>query len=597
MAEYSFDKQNRPIKVNEVNPFIPVWECPRKILVSFFWAFLIGLCLFLQVREAHSQITPQERDETYRQAAPGRFDKRFEKEKLPSPTIVPVQPDSLRPIFPDELKNLEFKLKRLIIQGSTVYKDRKLLPLYRNFLGKKINLTHIYRIANAMTRKYRNDGYILSRVVVPPQKIEKGIVRLQVVEGHIDQVQIKGKVVGAKNLINAYRRGILRSRPLHAKDLERYLLLMEDLPGISVKSVLLPSEDQSGTSDLTVILENKRFDANVGMDNRGSDFNGPLQIFAGGGINSVGGLNDRLRFQGVVTSETEELLFLSGAYDLPLSREGTRLFFSAAYSESEPGETLKQFDVEGDSQSFSLRMSHPFIRSRGENLSAHFGFTYKDSETKILGTKDSEDRLRIFEVEVSYDNADRFRGVNLTTLRLSKGLDILDATDSGSPNLSRSSGQSDFLKLSGEYARLQQLVPSWNLLGAMSWQYSFEKLLAPEEFGVGGSRFGRAYDSSEITGDHGVAVKLEFQKAFQFRNKYFKNMQAYTFIDYGSVWNRVATSAGRTQENISSAGLGLRYNLKKWVSGYIELDKPINKDVAAEGNRDVRFFFSVSAAF
>jgi len=74
-------------------------------------------------------------------------------------------------------------------------------------------------------------------------------------------------------------------------------------------------------------------------------------------------------------------------------------------------------------------------------------------------------------------------------------------------------------------------------------------------------------------------------------------MQAYTFIDYGSVWNRVATSVGKTQENISSAGLGLRFNLKKWVSGYIEFDKPINKDVAAEGNRDVRFFFSVSAAF
>jgi hemolysin activation/secretion protein len=583
--------------VNEVNSFIPVWECPRKILVSFFGAFLIGLCLFLQVRVAYSQITPPERDQTYRQAAPGRFDKRFEKEKLPGPTVVPVQPQSLQPIFPEDLKSLEFKLQRLVVQGSTVYKDRQLLPLYRNFLGNKINLTHIYRIANAMTRKYRNDGYILSRVVVPPQKIEKGIVRLQVVEGRIDQVQIKGKVIGAKNLINSYRRGILRSQPLHAKDLERYLLLMEDLPGVSVKSVLLPSEDQSGTSDLTVILENKRFDANLGVDNRGSDFNGPVQIFAGGGINSVGGLNDRLQFQGVVTSETEELLFLRGAYDLPLSKEGTRLFFSAAFSESEPGETLKQFDVEGDSQSYSLRVSHPFIRSRGENLSGHFGFTYKDSETKILGTQDSEDRLRIIDVGVSYDYADRFRGVNLLTLRLSQGLDILDATGSGSPNLSRSSGQSDFFKLSGELARLQQLAPSWNLLGAMSWQYSFDKLLAPEEFGVGGARFGRAYDSSEITGDHGLALKLELQKAIQFRNKYFKSMQAYTFIDYGSVWNRVATAAGRTQENISSAGFGLRYNLKKWVSGYIELAKPINKDVAAEGNRDVRFFFSVSAAF
>ena len=143
---------------------------------------------------------------------------------------------------------------------------------------------------------------------------------------------------------------------------------------------------------------------------------------------------------------------------------------------------------------------------------------------------DSEDRLRIVNFGLAYDFVDKNRGVNLVSFNLSKGFDVFDSTKTGSQNLTREQGHSDFFKISGEMLRLQQLVPSWMLLGSMSWQYSFEKLLASEEFGVGGSQYGRAYDSSEITGDQGLAFKLELQKAFQVKNKYLRGLQAYTFL-------------------------------------------------------------------
>ena len=156
---------------------------------------------------------------------------------------------------------------------------------------------------------------------------------------------------------------------------------------------------------------------------------------------------------------------------------------------------------------------------------------------------------------------------------------------------------SAFTKFSGEALRLQQLAPSWVLLGAMSWQYSFEKLLASEEFGVGGSQFGRAFDSSEITGDHGIAFKLELQKTFQINKAYINEIQAYTFFDHGTVWNRLKTSTGSNKQDLNSIGLGFRFDLANHLSGYLELDKPLNRDVAAQGNKDTRMFFSLSANF
>jgi hemolysin activation/secretion protein len=210
---------------------------------------------------------------------------------------------------------------------------------------------------------------------------------------------------------------------------------------------------------------------------------------------------------------------------------------------------------------------------------------------------DSEDRLRIVNLGLSYDFVDQYRGVNLVSFNLSKGFDIFDSTKTESENLTRSVGHSDFTKLSGQVLRLQQLAPSWMLLGAFSWQYSFEKLLASEEFGVGGAQFGRAYDSSEITGDQGMAFKLELQKAFQPKKKYLRDVQAYTFFDYGAVWNRIPISTGSTVQDLNSLGLGIRFNVTDRISGYLEWDKPLNQEVSAEGNKDGRFFFSLSARF
>lgn len=546
---------------------------------------------------ANAQISPEGRDQIFKQAAPDRFIKSREKPPAPQSTVIRVEPDTMSPIFPAELKKVEFKLRRFLIEGSTVYKNRQFNHLYRNFLGKRITLERVYRIADAITRKYRRAGFILSKAVVPAQKIEDGVVRVNIIEGHIDNVLVQGKVRGPKKLLNFYRKRLLKSRPLRAKDLERYLLLVDDLPGVSVKSVLTPSKDRPGTSDLTLILENKPLNAHVGGDNRGTKFNGPFQFFAGASENSLLGLFERTGVQGVIASDLNELFYVNGFYEAPVSNEGTVMNLSGSISRSKPGSSLEALEVEGETHTFSFGLTHPFIRSRGENLRGRFSYTHRNTKTDILGALDSEDRLRVIDLEMIYDNADRFRGVNLISLKVSRGLNILDATEPGSLNLSRPRGKSDFTKIYGRLQRLQRLAPAWALLGSAAGQYSFDKLLASEEFGVGGAAFGRAFDPSEITGDQGAAVKLELQRAFQTKRKFLRNLQAYAFVDYGSVWNRIVTPTGEERQDIASAGAGARFNLTERLSGYVEVAKPLNRGVAAEGNRDPRVFFSLSARY
>ena len=64
---------------------------------------------------------------------------------------------------------------------------------------------------------------------------------------------------------------------------------------------------------------------------------------------------------------------------------------------------------------------------------------------------------------------------------------------------------------------------------------------------------------SEISGDHGVALKLARQKVFEINKAHLRDIKAYTFFDYGTVWNRLKTSTGTSKQDLGSIGLGFSF--------------------------------------
>ena len=530
-------------------------------------------------------------------AEPQRLDKRFEQPKVPGSVMEPEVPEAKSYKPSKGLKKIRFILKKIVVKGSTVYSHNAFRRWQKRFIDKKVSLALIYRFAEKITAKYRNDGYLLSRAIVVPQNIKNGVVTIQIVEGYIGNLKIRGPVKGSKMFLKSYGKALLRSSPLKAKDLERYLLLIDDLPGVSVESVLVPSKNEPGASELILTLKHKDMDSNAGIDNRGTKFNGPIQMRAGTNSNSVMGFYDRLGIQGVLTSNPDELLFFNGFGEMPVSSEGTKIFISGSFSKSQPGSTLKQFKVEGNSNTFTVRASHPFIRSRGKNLKGYLGFTSRNSKTDLLNENITDDRLRILKLGMAYDFVDRLRGVNLFSFGLSKGMNIMDASGPGSLKLSRADGRSDFTKLSGDILRLQELGPGWSLLTGVGWQYAFDSLLSSEEFGLGGPQYVRAYDPSEVTGDHGIAFKLELQKGVKTNWNYLKSLQSYLYFDHGTVALRNTTAVQDSSSSLTAVGLGMRTNINEWLSGYIEVGQPLSGDVSAEGNSDPRFFFSLNAHY
>lgn len=211
---------------------------------------------------------------------PGRVDERLRPElDIPAPGTVDL------PQIPEEgvapKSDLRVTLTQVRFEGADAVANDVLNALAAPYLGREMPLAEVFRLAEEVTAEYRRRGYVLSRAAVGPQRIENGVLTIEVVEGFVGEVRVEGDPGGYRRYLEAYLAPVGRSRPTNGDELARALLLAQDLRGIEVRAVLTPSADMIGAADLSLLVERRPLEAFVAVDNRGSRWLGPLQIYGG----------------------------------------------------------------------------------------------------------------------------------------------------------------------------------------------------------------------------------------------------------------------------------------------------------------------------
>ena len=499
--------------------------------------------------------------------------------------------------------NVKFNFGGIEVTGASTYSADDFYGLYKDKIGKEISLTDLYAIANDMTLKYRNDGYVLTRVVVPVQTIQGGIPKLQVVEGFIDQITIQGGEEDTATLerIQEFAQQINdKTGPLNIADLERQLLLINDLPGITARSVIDESRSKAGAADMMIIVGRDTFQGVVGIDNHGSRFLGPVQLSGAAIFNSALGWNEQITAQVVAAPDSGfELGFFALRYEQPINRYGTKLNFGGSFTDTDPGYTLSQFQVEGISKNLYFGVEHPVIRTRNANLFARGLFDWRnvDSSNNVEATR--KDRIRALRAGLRADFLDNLLGnilgvaVNSVDFEFSHGVDVFNGSDEGDQNLTRTFGDPTFAKGTLRLERLQRVSNNINVLLEGRGQLSNNPLLSSEEFGLGGYGSVRGFDPSQVVGDDGISGKVEVQWTPQ----QVKNTELFTFVDSGTVWDKDATTSANKRNSLTSVGFGVRLDLPMDINAEFVASQPLHRDVSTQDERDPQFYFSVNKSF
>jgi hemolysin activation/secretion protein len=525
---------------------------------------------------------------------PGQIQRQLQEMREPQPSPGQTLPPPPEQPIPPEASQLRFTLRKVEVSGASVYGERVIDDAFAPHIGQEISAADVFRIANQLTARYRRDGYILSEVLVPAQSITDGTVRLLVVEGYIAQVIYRGNVPADNALLASFAKKLTESRPLTAATLERYLLLMNDLGDTQARGTLVPSAQTPGAADLVVDFSRSHEAAALGVNNRQSRSLGPYQGTAELDWFGVGTAWNHIALNGG-TSFNSQLNFVGIGYGQPIGHEGTHwnAEVTGVQSHPAPAANLTTSDLHTKSVAGVLDLTHPLWRSREGDLYLHLALTSFDGRSQFTSSNLSDDHIRALRLGMTLDVTDSWRGVNTLQGEFSQGLNALGASTTGTPEepLSRAGGKADFSKVSLYAARLQSLGGPWSVLLAVEGQYAFDTLLEPELFAFGGDQFGRGYDFAEIVGDSGAAGKAELRLTGHWPPQWTSTL--YGFYDYGAVRQRNPINQA-TGDHADSTGLGLRVSgpRNRW-QGFLEVAKPLDHVVAAEGNRNARVFFGL----
>ncbi len=478
---------------------------------------------------------------------------------------------------PEGAEKIRFKLRNVTVRNAENIPDVAIVDIYEPYIGHEVTLDLAWVWAGQITERYKNAGYFLSRAYVPQQSIEDGHLTLVAVAGYVHEIKTQGHGVES-SLVQRWEEQVKAHKPLTSQQLESALLELNDMPGVKFRAVLEPTDDAQaaeGAVNMRLIGSKKAASGYVRTNNYGSRFLGPYQLE--GQVSASLLPMQQTTLSGLVSLPTDELKNASLSHSLALE-PGWTVDGYVARTGAQPGYTLKDQEIKSTSYTVGFGTSYQWIRQRDFNLSSRLAFEGRRTDADILGTALTRDDVRVARASLNIDGADGWNGYALANIAVTQGLSVFGSSKAGDLNLSREEAHPDFTKLNLTLSRIQGLGYGFQILTSMDGQLASGPLYSSEEFGYGGQAFGRGYDASEFTGDHGVAGALELR--YTDLPVYEEiTFTPYGFYDIGTVWNFDATQQPRTSG--SSAGVGLTLQHALGIRANLTVAKPLTHDAEA----------------
>ncbi len=504
---------------------------------------------------------------------------------------LPELPKAKAPTSEAPLSGPRVVVKSLKFSGHDgLVSKTELESLTARWVGQEVDFAGLDRITRQTTELLRSKQWFLAQAYLPQQDVTAGHIEIAVRPGYLDGADGKGQAFSvikdtqkplrlSSSMIEAVASNHLKPGAIaNEADLERALLLLGEVPGVTARSQLEPGVNPGATSVVLNMEEGPLWSGSVMADNYGSRFTGDAQLNASLQINDPQGWGDQYTLN---ATRTEGLNLIRLGYSLPVSSNGLRLAASWSPMSYKIVQGLGvTAGLKGTSDTSALTLSYPFKRSRIDNLYGSLTLSRKalkdDSNSGLLKNKLSQS----VNANLSADQLDNWGGGGLLSGNIALTAGQLDLSRLETDRAADAIGygtQGSFQKLTYGVNRLQKLTPSLNLMFNVYGQGAGKNLDSSEKFGLGGPSGIRAYAGGEGMGDSGWVVNAELRYDWQdLSSEKAGQVQLVAFYDAGQV--QLHKDAGSlpitTLTGLNSYGLagwGVGANLSKSGSHAVRL--------------------------
>ena len=429
---------------------------------------------------------------------------------------------------PAGAEKLSVKLAGVGVKGGLPELAGATAALEARLTGRKVTGAEVFAAARELEAAYAAAGYVLVRVILPPQQLTNGArLKLTVIDGFIERIETKDIPERVRDRITTLVGPLTGRRGLRLREIERRVLIAGDTPSVILRSTLAPGTAE-GATVLVIDAKYQAVSETLTFDNTLSSSLGRTTLGAGLDFNSIAGLGELiyLRASGHPDGGTNGVFetyprnrTLAAGVILPLWVEG--LTFNAEYTDARTTpKIVNGIQTTSAFERLSLRLRYAWLRGRGANFNSEVSFDAQDEKLSLFVAKVpvplSQDRLRIVRFVNDGDVITPWGAVISGRATASFGLDGLDARRAADATallpLSRQGADATFQKFDMSLAYNQTLVEHLAISLSARAQYSFNApLLRSEQIGIANTSGLSAFDAGSVVGDQGYVIRGELQ--------------------------------------------------------------------------------------
>ncbi|MDD2307968.1 MAG: ShlB/FhaC/HecB family hemolysin secretion/activation protein [Desulfuromonadaceae bacterium] len=512
-----------------------------------------------------------------------------------------VEKEEKKPATDQLPGSMKVFVKRFRLEGNTLIGEKELMSGVALGTGKEMSLDEIKGVADMITAKYREKGFLIVNAHVPSQSIFDGAtliksksgyvlvnafgaVTIKVVEGKVGAVSVVGNEYYKSSFVERHLEAVRKDPSLKEEALERALLLLGEYQSLSVKATLRAGKEPGTTDIIATVADKYPLSGTVSYDNFGVTATSKNRLSASLNAGNMITSGDLVKLNGIIgldEMDPDRLSYGRAEYIVPAGGGGTQVgaYYSNTVYSVGGADSFAVLGLNGKADVAGIYVTHPVIKRRDESLNVRFGGEYLSLYDTLLGNTINNDEIRKITTGISYESADRFMGRNFISAGYARGLGtLLGGTEKGAlyPSPSTPGADNIFNKFNLDAMRLQKL-PGYNyLLAKGSFQYSPDRLFSAERMQLGGEGSVRGFNPATASGDSGYFTSLEllvsplYPETELFRQKIGNTLKFALFTDYGGVNNTSPRPAERSSTTLSSVGAGLRLYGGKMFYGKLD---------------------------
>lgn len=470
-------------------------------------------------------------------------------------------------------EELYFELKGIEFTPSKILKPEQLTAITEPYIGKSISIKDLYAIVDAVNAVYKDKGYVTCRAGLPPQTITGGVVKIELLEGSVGQVEIRNNPDTTEKYIKS-RLPLMPGDIVSLHDLNRSLLWFNGTNDVQLR-IQLKAGAAPGTTDYVITAyEPQREQFSLFTDNAGSETSGLWRHGFSYSNRSVSGKRDQLVLGNMYSEGTDSGCF---SYSLPVSTRGTRLGVSySANSVKMVKGALSELDTRGHSNAYGLSLTHPLSVTKERKVEAGLEWSRQSSQTDFLGMRWVDDDIERYSITLTITDYGQ-RQVLYQRHSYSFG------TWQNISDDEKHYGKYQFSGI-GQRACGGGQILTIRLNGQLSGS---NYLPSAEQFYIGGVYSVRGYRENIIGADNGISLSLEYTIPLQ------RNQEWLLFCDGGQVNGDNAFD----DHILTAAGCGYRINFDKDLSALLTLGFPLRKSINGEEISKTRLHVMMNGQF